>query len=72
MGAQYGGLPAANTESVRARGFLVWQSRVNAAFGSPPYHCASLGAPMSTVLKGGQLSNAGLTPLILAVMSNLG
>lgn len=36
MGAQYGGLPAANTESVRARGFLVWQSRVNAAFGSPP------------------------------------
>lgn len=33
MGAQYGGLPAAaNTESVRD--FLVWQSRVNAAFDS--------------------------------------
>lgn len=29
MGALYGGLPAANTESVRARGFLVWQSRVS-------------------------------------------
>lgn len=66
MGAQYGGLPAANTESVRARGFLVWQSRVNAVFGSPPYHCASIGS------KGEQLSNAGLTLLILAVMSNLG
>lgn len=49
MGAHYGGLPAANTESVRARGFLVWQSRVNAAFGSPPYHCASIGS------KGGQV-----------------